>query len=68
MAPLIKAKNLLHLDDASRTQVWDALRGLTDVRVKLRDLMPVPLIGNFSVGVHGVLVALIGDDPNPTGI
>lgn len=68
MAPLIKATNLFHLGDEKRLQVWEIIRGGTDVRVKLRDVVPVPIIGGWSVSLHGIVVALFGDDPNPSGL
>lgn len=64
----MKLPIIAHISEADRRKVWDALRKHRDLRVRIKDIMPAPLIGNWSVGLGGVLEKLVGADPNPTGV
>ncbi len=64
----MKLPILVHISEADKRQVWNALRKYKDVRVRVKDIIPVPLIGNWSAGLGGVLTRLVGADPNPNGV
>lgn len=75
----IKKKNFLNLGSAKRQVIWDQIRDEPELQARLTAanfLGMIPGIGNeigriasavlrFSVGVHGVVVFLIGEDPGP---
>lgn len=63
--PVIKKKNILGLSAEQQQTVWDAIRHQPTMRVRIyvRDIFPLPLVGGFSAGARGVVVFLFGEDP-----
>ncbi len=59
----MKLPVIVDISASDRAKAWDALRPYKDFRVRVKDLFPVPLIGNWSAGLGGVLTKLVGPDP-----
>ena len=53
-----------NVSENKRRRIWDELREYKDVRIRVSDIFPAPLIGRWSVGLGGLLTKLIGDDPS----
>lgn len=59
---------IINVGPAKRQRIWDDLREYKDIRVRVKEVVPLrfpvsKLIGNWSVGVGGLLTKLIGADP-----
>ncbi len=59
----MKLPIIVHISPEDRAAAWNALRPYKDVRVRVKDIFPVPLIGKWSAGLGGVLTRLVGPDP-----